>query len=204
MKKIKPFLVAVLGVITALSFAACTDETGGGDQTAKPNDPLVGESKALVTYFSWSSANNTKTMAEYIAEYTDGELFRIQPKTPYTSNYNQVLNVAQTEKNENARPELYENITAEQISNYDVIFVGYPVWWYDAPMIIYSFLEANDYSGKKVVTFATSGGSGISDSTLRSKIDADFTSGLCIPNFSAGDSAKTRVENWITELGYHK
>ena len=205
MKKIRPFIVALLGVIMSLTFAACADgNNGGGNQTNKPNDELTGENNVLVTYFSWSSSGNTKTMAEYIAEFTDGELFRIQPQTPYTTNYNRVLDVAQQEKRENARPELFENITSEQIANYDVIFVGYPVWWYDAPMIIYSFLEANDYSGKKVVTFATSGGSGISDGNLRSTIDADFTSGLCISNFSAGDSARERVENWVTQLGYHK
>lgn len=203
MKKIRLLLIAILSVITALTFAACGGNDGG-DQTNKPNAELTGESNVLVTYFSWSSSNNTKTMAEYIAEYTGGEIFRIQPKTPYTSNYNDVLDVAQKEKNEYARPELFENITAEQIENYDVIFVGYPVWWSDAPMIIYSFLEANDYSGKKIVTFATSGGSGISDSNLRSKINADFTSGICISSFSAGSSSRTRVENWITELGYHK
>ena len=205
----KKALALIVGVFTVLclcfGIVGCADgNNGGGDQTNKPNDELTGESKVLVTYFSWSSSNNTKTMAEYIAEFTDGELFRIQPKTPYTTNYNNVLDVAQQEKRENARPELFENITAEQIANYDVIFVGYPVWWYDAPMIIYSFLEANDYSSKKIVTFATSGGSGISDSSLRSAIDADFTSGLCISNFSAGNSARERVENWVTQLGYHK
>lgn len=205
----KKALALIVGVFTVLclcfGIVGCADgNNGGGDQTNKPNDELTGESKVLVTYFSWSSSNNTKTMAEYIAEFTDGELFRIQPKTPYTTNYNNVLDVAQQEKRENARPELFENITAEQIANYDVIFVGYPVWWYDAPMIIYSFLEANDYSGKKIVTFATSGGSGISDSSLRSAIDADFTSGLCISNFSAGASARERVENWVMQLGYHK
>lgn len=202
MKKLKSILLFLVMAIVAMSFAACTDGNGG-DQTNTPNDELTGESKVLVTYFSWSSSNNTKTMAEYIQEYTGGEIFRIQPKTPYTTNYNEVLDVAQAEKNSNARPELFENITQEQVDGYDVIFVGYPVWWYDAPMIIYSFLEANDYSDKKVVTFATSGGSGISDSNLRSKIDADFTSGLCISNISSSGS-RGRIENWITELGYHK
>lgn len=202
MKKFRFLFVALLGVIMTLSLAACSGGDGG-DQTAKPNDTLTGESDVLVTYFSWSASNNTKTMAEYIQEYTGGEIFRIQPKNPYTSDYNEVIDVAQKERNENARPELFENITQEQIDGYDVLFVGYPVWWYDAPMIIYSFLEANDYSGKKVITFATSGGSGISDGNLKNAVDADFTSGLCISGFSAGNSARTRVENWITELGYH-
>lgn len=202
MKKIKLFLLMMVMVIAALSFVACTKDSGG-DQMVKPNDALTGESNVLVTYFSWSSSNNTKTMAEYIAEYTGGEIFRIQPKTSYTSNYNVVSDVAQTEKSNKARPELFENITQEQIDGYDVIFVGYPVWWSDAPMIIYSFLEANDYLDKTVVTFATSGGSGLSDSNLKSTIDANFTSGLCISDISSS-SSKTRVENWITELGYHK
>ena len=107
MKKFRPFIVALLGVIMALTFAACADGNNGGDQTNKPNDELTGENKVLVTYFSWSSSGNTKTMAEYIAEFTDGELFRIQPQTPYTTNYNSVLDVAQQEKRENARPELF-------------------------------------------------------------------------------------------------
>lgn len=203
MKILKILAAAILGVVMAGSLTACGGNSGG-DQTNRPNDPLTGESNVLVAYFSWSSSNNTQTMAGYVAEATGGELFRIQPETPYTTNYNEVLDIAQNERNQNARPALYENVTAEQLAEYDVIFVGYPVWWYDAPMIIYSFLEANDYSDKTVVTFATSGGSGISDSNLRNTIDANFISGLCISNFSAGDSARTRVENWITELGYHK
>lgn len=204
MKRLKTFFALLIVLALSISLIACGTDSNGGDQTNTPNGELSGESNILVTYFSWSSSNNTKTMAEYIAEYTGGDIFRIQPKTPYTSDYNDVVDIAQKERGNNARPELFENITAEQLENYDVIFVGYPVWWYDAPMIIYSFLEANNYSDKTVVTFATSGGSGISDSNLRSTIDAGFTSGLCIPHFSAGNSSKTLVENWITELGYHK
>lgn len=203
MKILKDLAIVILGIGMAGSLAACGGNSGG-DQANRPNEPLTGESNVLVAYFSWSSSNNTQTMAGYVAEATGGELFRIQPEKPYTANYNEVLNVAQNEKNQNARPSLYENVTAEQLAEYDVIFVGYPVWWYDAPMMIYSFLEANDYSDKTVVTFATSGGSGISDSNLKNTINANFISGLCIPNFSAGDSARTRVENWVTEIGYHK
>lgn len=105
MKKLKLFLLMAVMAIVALSFVACTKDSGG-DQTVKSNDALTGESNVLVTYFSWSSSNNTKTMAEYIAEYTGGEIFRIQPKTPYTSNYNEALDVAQTEKSNKVRPEL--------------------------------------------------------------------------------------------------
>lgn len=204
MKKLKMLLTGVLAIVCVLAFAACTNNgTGGGDQNTEPNAPLTGESNVLVTYFSWSGAHNTQTMAEYIAEYTDGELFRIYPETPYTTNYNDVIDIAREEQNSNARPALAEDITDEQLAGYDVIFVGYPVWWYDAPMIIYTFLEAHDFSDKTVITFATSGGSGISDSDLRSAIDANFISGLCLSNFSDDSRSRERVENWITELGYH-
>lgn len=203
MKKLKMLLTSVLAIVCALTFVACMGGTNGGEQNTEPNAPLAGESNVLVTYFSWSGAHNTQTMAEYIAEYTDGELFRIYPETPYTTNYNDVIDIAQEERRNNARPVLAEDITDEQLAAYDVIFVGYPVWWYDAPMIIYTFLEAHDFSDKTVITFATSGGSGISDSSLRNAIDANFVSGLCISNFSDGERSRERVENWITELGYH-
>lgn len=204
MKKLRILLTSVLAIVCALTFVACTNGgTNSGGRNTEPNEPLAGESNVLVAYFSWSGAHNTQTMAEYIAEYTDGELFRIYPQSPYTTNYNDVIDIAQEERNNNARPVLAEDITDEQLAAYDVIFVGYPVWWYDAPMIIYTFLEAHDFSDKTVITFATSGGSGISDSNLRGAIDANFVSGLCISNFSDGERSRERVENWITELGYH-
>jgi hypothetical protein len=204
MKKIRTLIVGICTLILALSLTGCGGgEQQGGTSTVTPNDPLTGESNVLVTYFSWSAAGNTQAMANMIAEFTDGEIFRIQPETPYTTNYNDVLDVARAEQNSNARPALAENITQEQLDGYDVIFVGYPVWWSDAPMIIYSFLEANDFSGKTVITFATSGGSGISDSNLRNSMGANFISGLCITNISASSSSE-RIENWITDLGYHK
>lgn len=160
--------------------------------------------KALVVYFSWSSSHNTQTMAEYVAAATGGDLFRIEPETPYTTDYNEVLDVAQEELRNNARPTIAESITQEQLDSYEVVFVGYPVWWYDAPMIIYSFMESLNFSGKTVVTFATSGGSSISDSNLKSNINATFLEGLCIPNFSAGDSSRDRVNTWVEDLGYSK
>jgi len=206
MKKLKVFLSALVSLALVFSFAACSsggDKNGNSDVT--PNEPLAGESKVLVTYFSWSSSHNTQTMAEYVAEATGGEIFRIIPETPYSTNYNEVVNKAQEEKNANARPALKEDISAEQFAQYDVIFVGYPIWWYDAPMIIYTFLEAHDFAGKTIVPFATSGGSGLNEeSKFRTVTGAEVKDGLCISGFSAGNNAKTRVENWVTELGYHK
>ena len=206
MKRLKVLVCAILSLVIALSFAACSpggDKNGASDVT--PNEPLAGKSKILVTYFSWSSSHNTQTMAEYVAESTDGELFRIIPETAYSTNYNEVVNKAQEEKNANARPALKYDISAEQFAAYDVIFVGYPIWWYDAPMIIYTFLESHDFSGKTIVPFATSGGSGLNEEAkFRSITNAEVKDGLCISGFSAGNATKTRVENWITDLGYRK
>ena len=207
MKRLKVLLSAILSFVFALPLAACSDggDKNGASGDVTPNAPLTGESKVLVTYFSWSSSHNTQTMAEYVAEFTGGELFRIIPETAYTTNYNEVINKAQEEKNANARPAMKEDISVGKFADYDVIFVGYPIWWYDAPMIIYTFLESHDFSGKTIVPFATSGGSDLNEeSKFRSITGAEVKDGLCIPSFSAGNSSKTRVENWVIGLGYHK
>lgn len=201
MKKIKmAVMMLIVAAICAVSFAACSGGgTSGGAQ--EQEKPLTGESNVLVTYFSWSSSHNTQTMANYIAEETDGELFRLMPETPYTTDYNEVLDVAREEQNNNARPALAENITAEQLAGYDVIFVGYPIWWYDAPMIIYTFLESHDFTGKTIVPFATSGGSGISEEEdFREITGTTVLDGLCIRNINSS-GARDDIREWLTDLG---
>lgn len=110
--------------------------------------------RILVTYFSWS--NNTKALAEEIQRQTHGDIYRIEPKVPYTTDYNTLAyQISNKEKEDNARPELKD--TDAKINDYDIIFVGCPVWWFDAPMIIHSFLECKEYdfSGKTVIPFCT-------------------------------------------------
>lgn len=110
--------------------------------------------RILVTYFSWS--NNTKVLAEEIQRQTHGDIYRIEPKVPYTTDYNTLAyQISNKEKEDNARPELKD--TNAKINDYDIIFVGCPVWWFDAPMIIHSFLECKEYdfSGKTVIPFCT-------------------------------------------------
>ena len=194
-------------LLLLFSLAACSsggEKQGNADLPAS-NPPLSGESRVLVVYFSWSSSHNTETMAEYVAGATGGELFRLIPEAPYTTDYNAVIDQAQKEKNEGARPKLREDLSAEELASYDVIFIGYPIWWYDAPMIIYSFLESHDFSGKTIVPFATSGGSGLNEEErFHSITGAEVKDGLCISHFSAGDSTQNRVEEWVSSLGYHK
>lgn len=198
MKKILTGLIVVL----ILLLSGCTNNPEKSNENITPNPPLTKDSDILVAYFSWSSSENTKTMAEYISEETKGELFRIYPKTPYTSNYNDVLGVAQEEKNNDVRPALAEDIDTETFENYDIIFLGYPIWWYDAPMIIYTFLEGHDFSNKTIIPFATSGGSGLNEENKFKEITtATVFDGLCIPNFNASDNTKSKVIEWIASLG---
>ena len=110
------------------------------------------DNKTLVAYFSWSG--NTEEMASYIAEQTGGDLLEIEPKAAYPTDYNETGDIAKVERDENARPEI-ANLPAS-IDAYDTILVGYPIWWHTAPMIIGTFLESYDLSGKEVYPFTQS------------------------------------------------
>ena len=117
--------------------------------------------KKLVSYFS--ATGTTKKLAQNLAEVLDADLFEIKPAIPYTeqdldwTDKNSRSSVEM--KNPNSRPEILEKLS--NIDVYDVIFIGFPIWWYVAPTIINSFLEQYDLKGKIIVPFATSGGSGM-------------------------------------------
>lgn len=121
--------------------------------------------KVLVAYFSVTGT--TKKVAEKLAKATGGNLFEIKPQVEYTSenlNWNDKKSRSSVEMNDEfSRPEI-ENVV-ENIDDYDTVFVGFPVWWYIPPRIIQTFIEKHNLSGKKIITFVTSGGSGIKGST---------------------------------------
>lgn len=123
-----------------------TPTSAEGEQTESE------DGKTLVVYFSWSG--NTEEMASYIAEQTDGDLLEIEPKVAYPADYNETGDIAKAERDENARPEI-ANLPAS-IDEYDTILVGYPIWWHTAPMIIGTFLESYDLTGKEVYPFTQS------------------------------------------------
>ena len=118
-------------------------------------------SKKLVAYFSASGV--TKRYAEKLANVTGADLFEIKPSVPYTSadlNWQNSNSRSSVEmKNPDSRPEIAEKLS--DMDSYDTVFVGFPIWWYVAPTIIDTFLESYDFSGKTVIPFATSGGSGM-------------------------------------------
>ena len=121
--------------------------------------------KILVAYFS--ATGTTKKVAEKLTKATGGNLFEIKPQVEYTSedlNWSDKKSRSSVEINDEfSRPEI-ENVV-ENINDYDTVFVGFPVWWYIPPRIIQTFIEKHNLSGKKIITFATSGGSGIKGST---------------------------------------
>ncbi len=168
--------------------------------------------KVLVAFFSRAGENyavgyiekgNTHIVAEMIAEETGGTLFHIEPVTPYPEDYTECTQVAKKEKNENARPAVKGDINVE---DYDVIFIGYPNWWGDMPMAVYTFIEKHDWTGKTVVPFCTHEGSGLSGTERKLKNacrSATVLKGLAIRGNTAQNArtqAKQILTKWLENL----
>ena len=170
------------------------------EEPAESETPTAEDSSSvLIAYFSWSG--NTEQVAQIIQQETGGDLFEIAPATAYTDDYNELLDIAQQEQSDNARPELAGQV--ENWEQYDTIFVGYPNWWSDAPMAVYTFLESYDWSGKTLVPFNTSasGGFGRSLSGLEeSASGAAILEGISFTERTLGD-AQSEVTAWLDELG---
>lgn len=156
----KSKIVRLLSVIAALFMLCINFSACGGSHKAidnAPEDPVKGGSKTLVAYFSWSG--NGRQMARWIADETGGDLFRIVTSEAYSDDYNACADRAKNELDNEIRPKLAEHIDADIMAQYDVIYLGFPVWWYDLPMPVWSFLEEYDLSGKTVIPFFSHGGS---------------------------------------------
>ena len=170
------------------------------EETAESETSTTGDSSSvLIAYFSWSG--NTEQVAQIIQQETGGDLFEIAPATPYTNDYNELLDIAQQEQSDNARPELAGQV--ENWEQYDTIFVGYPNWWSDAPMAVYTFVESYDWDGKTLIPFNTSasGGFGRSLSGLEeSAPGASILDGISFTERNLGD-AQSEVAAWLDELG---
>ena len=213
----KKRIFSILAAALVLSLAACGSTTDPGaaedaeQQTAasiqtNPSETADGTVAAdaetdggtLIACFSWSG--NTEQMAQAIRTETGGDLYQIEPAVPYTDDYDALLDIAQQEQAENARPELASPV--ENWDSYDVIFVGYPNWWSDAPMAVYTFLEAYDFTGKTLIPFNTSasGGFGRSLSGIEeSAAGANILDGLALTEGELGD-VQGEVSSWLAGL----
>ena len=167
-----------------------------------PSTPTETGSKSLVVYFSWSG--NTEHVAKSIQTQTDSDIFEIVPTIPYSDDYDTVVDLAQEEQRNNARPAISSSI--ENIEQYDVIYVGFPNWWGDMPMILYTFFDTYDLSGKTVALFCTSGGSGLSGTVNEVKSlepNATVTQGLHIGSGSSSNPDRA-VSEWLHDIGLAK
>ena len=172
------------------------------------------ESKVLIVFFSHTGENyavgeieqgNTHIVAEMIAQVTRGELFEIVPEQPYPHRYKECIEAAKREKEQGARPAYKQEIRTDA---YDTIFIGYPNWWGDMPMIVYTFLEQHDWNGKRIIPFCTHEGSGLSNtekSLARTCSGATVEKGLALHGSTAQnkrDEARQSVRNWLKKLGF--
>lgn len=156
-------------------------------------------SNVLIAYFSWGG--NTRGIAEEIASRTGADLFEITLVNPYSDDYNTVLDEAQRDQNEQARPELASHV--ENMEDYDIIILGYPNWWASIPMPVASFLEEYDFTGKTILPFCSHGGGRFGQSlTAIAKLvpDADMGEALSV-HYSGGSSLGDDVNTWLKENG---
>lgn len=147
---------------------------------------------------------NTQYIASLIQQATGGDLFLIATEEQYPVDYDETVQIGKTENDEQSRPALASHV--DDMSAYDLIFLGYPNWWYDMPMAIYTFLEEYDFSGKTIIPFVTSGGSGFSQSI--SEIQAlqpgaeVLTDGYKVTHSKVNDVTFEDIESWLDDLGF--
>lgn len=170
--------------------------------------------KTLVAFFSRADENyavgyikkgNTHIVAEMIAAETEADMFHIETVNPYPANYNECIEVAKREKQSKARPEIKGDVRVE---DYDVIFLGYPNWWGEMPMAVYTFIEKHNWQNKIVIPFCTHEGSGLSGTERRIQSaceGATVMKGIAIRGYTAQNEQETTrktVQTWIKGLNF--
>ncbi len=155
--------------------------------------------KILVAYFS--ASGETKKLAKTIAAVTGGDLFEIAPQVAYTAADLDWMDKGSRStvemKDEKSRPAIGSQVA--DMGQYDAVFVGFPIWWYQAPRIIETFLEGYDFSGKKVIPFATSGGSGLGKTEDILKKVCPAAQWLPGKRLRSGENAAA-VQEWVGKL----
>ncbi len=177
------------------------DETQKDKVQEKPNDnKTTNDKKIAIIYFS--ATGTTRKVAGYIKNATGGDLIEIEPKEKYTDsdlNYGNDNSRANKEQNNSkARPEILNNINTD---SYDVIYLGYPIWWGDVPKIILTFLDNHNLKDKTIIPFCTSGSTGISGSLSTLKNYNKNVNWIDGKRFSSS-ATQDEVTNWVKELSY--
>lgn len=166
------------------------------NETLNPN---VENGKILVLYFS--RTGNTEAVANIIHNEVGGDILEIETVEEYPEAYSELSEIAENEKDNNARPEIKTEINIEE---YDTIFLGCPIWFADMPMVMYSFLDNYDLSGKTIAPFVTSGGSGlcgVPDKIRQLEPNANVLEGIEISGSTASTS-NNEIQTWINSIGF--
>ena len=170
-------------------------------ETQDPNDMTDAEEDSTVVV-NGEVLGNTQYVAQLIAENTGADIFRIEAQEDYPLDHDTLVDQVLEEQNDNARPAIKE--TVENMDEYDIVFLGYPNWWGDMPMIIYTFLEQYNFDGKTIIPFNTHGGSGLSNTveTITEKLPNTtvITNAFTLSRNNM-EEAPEEVEAWIREIG---
>lgn len=203
----------ILSTVSLLMLALPTASSAQNDKQNENRD-MKTDKKVLVVFFSHTGENygvgnitkgNTCIVAEMIAEATGGELFEIVPVQKYPKTYDACVDLAKQEKSAGARPAIKGDIAVE---GYDTVFIGYPNWWGDMPMPVYTFIERHDWQGKNVIPFCTHEGSGLSNTEryiAEACKGATVGRGLAMRGTTAQNSreqAKKSVLTWLERAGF--
>jgi len=207
----KKLIIILASLFAALCLAGCSAEQNSGGNSGGGNNENGGQTeetdedveKILVAYFSCTGT--TEKIAGYIADEVGAVKYRITPADPYTEedlNYEDENSRATVEQAETstARPEIEGSL--ENAESYTTIYIGYPIWWGRLPKIIYTFLEAYDFSDKVIIPFCTSGGSGIGVSVEEIKVLEPAANVLSGRRFSSS-AKQSDVTNWLYTLNYN-
>lgn len=212
---------ALIGLCSFWGMTSCASNTRqdkSDDKEIKTTE-MNTEGKKLVVFFSHTGENynvgyiekgNTHIIADMIADATGADRFEIVPEKGYPKeSYDECIAIAKSELQQNARPAVKGDVAVE---DYDVIFIGYPQWWGEPPMCVYTFIDRHDWSGKTVIPFVTHEGSGMGDTDRKiaaacKGAETAIGKGLAIQGKIAQEdqaSARKSVDNWLKRLGLTK
>ena len=205
----KKRILFLFDCLLLVSLTACGGETATPEATPTEEESATSEAAettssdeadSLVVYFS--ATGNTEAVARLLAETQGADLQEIVPAEPYTEddlNYNDDLSRANSEQNDaNSRPAIAGSM--ENVEQYDIVYVGFPIWWGNMPKILYTFFDTYDLTGKTIVPFCTSGSSGIEEAV---RVIADMEPDATITEGLRTDTSQmaTDVPAWLESIG---
>lgn len=207
MKKGLNFISLLMLLSMLLIFGGCAGNSSNSESNLATTTNVTSQAsnssesvKSLVVYFSWSG--NTQKMAQWIADESGSDIYSVTPKEPYGDDYNACTDRAKNELDNGIRPELSDLMDKDVMAQYDTIYVGFPIWWYDLPMPMTAFLENYDLSGKTIIPFfshnGSSSGAGSLDTLKEICKNADvMTDDALSISGNSVESSESEIRDWV-------